>query len=101
MLQSKQWASSNAADLQLYGRWFEPQSAHFGAAASGDAKSQQTRIRTDACKHGGSCVTIGPLTVLPVPCVPTACSLLSKTFDPPPHPHPHPPLKKVISSFRG
>ena len=99
MLQSKQWASSNAADLHLYGRWFEPQSAHLDAAAGGDAKSQQTRIRIDACKHGVSCVTIGPLTVLPVPCVPTACSLLSKTFDPPPHPHPHPPPQKSDIQF--
>ena len=83
MLQSKQWASSNAADLHLYGRWFEPQSAHLDA-----------RIRIDACKHGVSCVTIGPLTVLPVPCVPTACSLLSKSFDPPPPPPPPPPPSK-------
>ena len=38
------------------------------------------RIRTDACKFGVGCVTIGPLAVLPALCVPTACSLLSKNF---------------------
>ena len=57
-----------------------PSSAHFGAAASGGAKSQQIRIRTDACTSGIGCAAIGPLAMLPAPCVPTACSLLSKNF---------------------
>ena len=74
--QSKQWPSGNAADWHSFGRRFQPQSAHFGAAA----KSQAARIRTDACTSGIGCVTIGPLAVLPIPCVPTACSLLSKNF---------------------
>ena len=78
--QSSQWPSGNAAHRHPRGRRFEPQPGHFGAAAGGGAKSLQTRIRTDACIPGIGCVTIGPLAVLPAPCVPTACSLLSKNF---------------------
>ena len=78
--QFKQWSSGNAADRHPCGRQFEPRSAHFGAAAGGRAKSKQTRVRTDACTSSIDCVTIGPLTVLPALCVPTACSLLSKNF---------------------
>ena len=59
---------------------FEPQSDHFSAAAGGGAKSQHTRIQTDACESGIGCVTIGPLAVLSAPRVPTACSLLRKNF---------------------
>ena len=66
--------------MQPTGGRFEPQSGHFGAAAGGGAKSQQTGIRTHAYKPGIGCVTIGPLAVLSAPCVPTACSLLSKNF---------------------
>ena len=76
----KQWPSGNAAHRHLRGRRFEPQSGHFGAAAGGGAKSQQIRIPTYGCTSGISCVTIGPLVLLPPPCVPTACSLLSKNF---------------------
>ena len=78
--QFKQWPSGNAARRHSCGRRFEPQSGHFGAAAGGGAKSQQTKIRTDACTSGIGCVTIGPLAVLPALCVPTACRLLSKNF---------------------
>ena len=63
--QSKRWRSGNAADRHPCGRRFEPQSAHFGAAAGGGAKSQQIRIRTDACTPVVGCVTIRPLAVLP------------------------------------
>ena len=79
-LQSRQWPSGNAADLNPCGRRFEPQSGHFGAAGGGGAKIWQTRIRTYAYRSGIGCVTIGPLAVLRAPCVPTACSLLSKNF---------------------
>ena len=80
MSQSKQWPSGNAADRDPCSRRFEPQSGHFGAAAGDIAKVQQTRIRTDAYDASVGCVTIGPPAVLPAPCVPTACSLLSKNF---------------------
>ena len=69
-----------AANRHTSGRRFEPQSGHFGATAGGGAKVQQTRIRTNAYKPGIGCITIGPLAVLPPPCVPTACSLFSKNF---------------------
>ena len=72
-----EWQSSRPVPA---GRRFEPQSGHFGAAAGGGAKIWQTRIRTDACKSGISCVTSGPLAVLTALCVPTACSLLSENF---------------------
>ena len=78
--QATQWSSGNAAYWHPRGRRFKPQSAHFGAAAGGRAKSKQTRIRTGACASGIGCVTIGPLAMLPVLCVPTACRLLSKNF---------------------
>ena len=78
--QSKYWPSGNAAGRHPCGRRFESKPAHFGAAAGGGAKSQQTRTRTYACTSGIGCAITGPLALLPAPCVPTACSLLSKNF---------------------
>ena len=57
-------------NIRLRSRRFEPQFAHFGAAAGGSAKILHTRIRTQACAAGLHCVTIGPPAVLTALCVP-------------------------------
>ena len=80
MPQSRLQLSGNSADRHPCSRRFEPQSAHFGAAAGGGARTQRSRIRTNACMSDIGCITIGPLAVLAALCVPTACSLLSKNF---------------------
>ena len=67
------------ADIRVVGG-SNPSLASLAPPPAAALKILQTRIRTDACIPGIGCVTIGPMAVLPAPCVPTACSLLSKNF---------------------
>ena len=77
----RQAAGRPIVTIQVVAEWqgSNPSLPTFAPPAAAARKVGRT-LRTDACTSGFGRVTIGPLAVLSAPCVPTACSLLSKNF---------------------